>query len=225
MDRVILLHFGGSIIEQFELVGMRMHMLTFGKPPSFNKLFAKVRAVMNVGSELRLHGRYDMVDNKPIYVMLCLGSEDEWQLYKSCASESGLKGAEVVGEIALLCAGEITMHETSVTTEETIADPIAVEQPSQEELQGVTHRVSLASELAKTHSEALNFAVVTDEFDIDMFDQNVDTEQHNEEDEETTRSESDEENMQPSVDRAPNAAVDVGGEANEANVPSSQVTP
>jgi hypothetical protein len=38
---------------------MRMHVLTFGKPPSFNKLFAKVRAVMNVGSELRLHGRYD----------------------------------------------------------------------------------------------------------------------------------------------------------------------
>jgi hypothetical protein len=40
-----------------------------------------------------------------------------------------------------------------VTTEDTIADPIAVEQPSQEEWQGVTHRVSLASELAKINSE------------------------------------------------------------------------
>jgi hypothetical protein len=80
-----------------------------------------------------------------------------------------------------------------VTTEETIADPIMIEQPSQEELQGVTHTVSLASELAKTNSEALNLAVVTDEFDTDTFDENVDTEQHVEEDDETGRSESDEE--------------------------------
>jgi hypothetical protein len=36
--------------------------------------------------------------------------------------------------------------------------------------------------------------------------------------------ESDEENMQPSVDTTPNAAVDLGGEGNEANVPSSVVT-
>jgi hypothetical protein len=39
--------------------------------------------------------------------------------------------------------------------------------------------------LAKTHSEALNFEVVTDEFDANTFDENVDTEQHVEEDEET----------------------------------------
>jgi hypothetical protein len=47
--------------------------------------------------------------------------------------------------------------------------------------------------LAKTNSEALNIAVVTDEFDADTFDENVDTEHHVEEDNETTRSESDEE--------------------------------
>jgi hypothetical protein len=46
-----------------------------------------------------------------------------------------LKGAEVVAEIALLPGGEITVHETGVTTEETIADSIAVEQPTQEEWQ------------------------------------------------------------------------------------------
>jgi hypothetical protein len=44
-----------------------------------------------------------------------------------------LKGVEVVAEIALLPGGEITVHETGVTTEETIVDPITVEQPSQEE--------------------------------------------------------------------------------------------
>jgi hypothetical protein len=46
----------------------------------------------------------------------------------------------------------------------------------------------------KTNFEALNLAVVTDEFGADMFDENVDTEQYVEEDDETTRSESDEEN-------------------------------
>jgi hypothetical protein len=89
-------------------------------------------------------------------------------LYKSCASQSGLNGAEVVGVIAPLSAGEITVHEDRVTTEETIADPITIEQPSQEELQGVTHTVSLASELVKTNSKALNLAFVIDEFDTDM---------------------------------------------------------
>jgi hypothetical protein len=157
-------------------------------------------------------------------VILPLGFEDEWQLYKSYASESELKAVEVVEEITPLSAYEITVHETGVTMEETIADPIAVEQLSQKELQSVTHRVSLASEFAKTHSEALNFVVVTDEFDADTFDENVDTEQHVEEDEETTRSESDEENMQPSVVRVPDAVVSVGGEGNEANVSFSQVT-
>jgi hypothetical protein len=104
-----------------------------------------------------------------------------------------LKDAEVVGVIAPLSASEITVHEDHVTTEETIADPITIEQPRQEELQGVTHTVSLASELAKTNYEALNFAVVTVEFDTDTFDENIDTEQHVEEGDETGRSESDEE--------------------------------
>jgi hypothetical protein len=45
-----------------------------------------------------------------------------------------LKGVEVVGVIAPLSVDEITVHEDGVTTEETIADPIAIEQPRQEEL-------------------------------------------------------------------------------------------
>jgi hypothetical protein len=58
---------------------------------------------MNIGFDLRLHGWYDMGGNRPIYVMLSLPG------------------------------GEIIVQETSVTTEEIIADPIAVEQPTQEE--------------------------------------------------------------------------------------------
>jgi hypothetical protein len=56
---------------------MRPHMLTFGKLSSFNELVARVRAVINVECELWLPGRYDMGGNRPIYVMLFLGSEDE----------------------------------------------------------------------------------------------------------------------------------------------------
>jgi hypothetical protein len=74
---VILLYFGGLVSEQFELVGMISHVLTFGKSPSFDALVATVRAVMNVRCDLRLHEKYDMGGNRPIYVLLPLGSEDE----------------------------------------------------------------------------------------------------------------------------------------------------
>jgi hypothetical protein len=45
--------------------------------------------------------------------------------------QSGLKGAKVVAEIAPLPVGEITVHEMGMMTEETVANPIIVEQPSQ----------------------------------------------------------------------------------------------
>jgi hypothetical protein len=80
----------------------------------------------------------------------------------------------------------------AVTIEEIIADPIAVEQLTQEEWQGATHKVNLGSELVKTNSEVLNLAVVTDEFDADTFDKNIDTEPYVEEDDEAAISESDE---------------------------------
>jgi hypothetical protein len=126
--------------------------------------------------------------------------------------------------MAPLPDGEITVHETGMTTEETIANPIVMEQPSQEECQSVTHRVSMASEMAKTNSESLNLVVVRDEFDADMFDENLDNEQHVEENDETISNESDEENIQPLVDIAPDVPVSIGGEGNEANVPRLAVT-
>jgi hypothetical protein len=106
-----------------------------------------------------------------------------------------LKGVEVVAKIAPLPDGEITVQETGVMTEEIVADPIVVEQLTQEEWQGVTHRVSMYSELVKTNSEALNLAVVTDEFDVNTFDENVDSESCIEEDDEAAINESDEENV------------------------------
>jgi hypothetical protein len=132
-------------------------------------------------------------------------------LYRSCANQFGLKGVEVVAEIASLPGSEITVQEMSVTTEEIIPDPIAVEQPTQEECLGGTHRVSLRSELAETNSEALNHAVVTDEFEADTFDENVDIEPHVE----AAINESDEENVQPSVDTTPDALVGTVDEGDE----------
>jgi hypothetical protein len=78
--------------------------------------------------------------------------------------------------------------------------------------------------LAKTNSETLNLVAVTDEFDVDTFVENVDTEKHIEKDDEIARSESNEETRQPSVDTPPDAAVDLCGEGNEANVSTSVVT-
>jgi hypothetical protein len=217
MDCIILLHFGGLAIEQFELVGLRRQVLTFHNRQSFNDLVARVKVVMNVGCDVHLHRRYDMGGNRPIYVMLPLRFEDEWLLYKSCASESGLKGAEVVAEIAPLPSGEMTVQETGVTTEEIVVDPIAVEQASQEELHSATHRVIQGSELVKINYEALNLAMVTDEFDDETLDKNVDIEAHVEEDDEVGMSESDEENVQPTVDTTPDAPVSTIDEGNEPN--------
>jgi hypothetical protein len=106
--------------------------------------------------------------------------------------DSGLNGAKVVAECASLSGGKMIVHETGMTTEEIIVDPITVEVPSQEECQGVTNMVSLDSELAKANSESLNLAMVTDEFDVDMFDENLDNEQHIDENNESSSSESDE---------------------------------
>jgi tryptophan synthase alpha subunit len=106
-----------------------------------------------------------------------------------------LKGVEVVAEIAQLLSGEVTVQETGVPTKEIVVDHIAVEQAIQEELDGATHRVSLGNELAKINYGALNLSVVTDEFDDESFDENVDTKAHVEEDDEAGISESDEENV------------------------------
>jgi hypothetical protein len=77
----------------------------------------------------------------------------------------------------------------------------------------------------KTNFEALNLAVVTDEFDADTFDENVDTEHSVEEDDEAANNESNEENVQPSIDTAPDGrSVDTVNEGNEANMPSLAAT-
>jgi hypothetical protein len=52
-------------------------MLTFGKLPSFNELVARGRSVMNVRCDVHLHREVRYEGNRPIYMMLSLGFEDE----------------------------------------------------------------------------------------------------------------------------------------------------
>jgi hypothetical protein len=49
----------------------------------------------------------------------------------------------------------------------------------------------MSSKLAKTNSESMNLALVTDEFDTDTLDENLDNEQHVDENDESSNSESD----------------------------------
>jgi hypothetical protein len=56
---------------------MRHQVLMFQNRPSFNDLVTRVMAVMNARCDVCLHGWYDMSGNRPIYVMLPLGFEDE----------------------------------------------------------------------------------------------------------------------------------------------------
>jgi hypothetical protein len=99
-------------------------------------------------------------------------------LYKTYARDSGLKGVEVVAECTSLPAGEMTVRGMIMTMKENIVDPIAVEIPSQEKCQGVTHMVSLGNDLVKMNSEYLNLTLVRDEFDANTFDENLDNEQN-----------------------------------------------
>jgi hypothetical protein len=118
-----------------------------------------------------------------------------------------LKSAEVVAELALLPSGEMIVHRTYITTEEIIVDPIVMEQLSQDEFQGGTHRVSLGSDLVKANSEALNLPLVRDEFDGDMFDWILANEHNVDETDESSSSESDKENIETLFDtghEAPN---------------------
>jgi hypothetical protein len=69
--------------------------------------------------------------------------------------------------------------------------------------------------LAKENLEALNLALVRDEFDADTFDPNPDNEQNIDENDASSSSESDEENIK--------APVDTFGEGNESNMTLSAV--
>jgi hypothetical protein len=77
--------------------------------------------------------------------------------------------------------------------------------------------------LAKVNSGALNLALIRDEFEADMFDQNTGNEQNIDENEEASSSESDEENIKTRFDTSHDVLVFTGGEGNESNIPQSAV--
>jgi hypothetical protein len=134
-------------------------------------------------------------------------------LYKACARDSGLKGAEVIAEVMPSTCGGIIVHQT-VMTEEVIADPIAVEQLSQEEVQNVNQRLSLGSEMAKANSDFHDLALATDEFDAKMLEDEPINDRIDEDDEPSSTDNEEENNDDQ------DGIVDEG---NESGVPQSLV--
>jgi hypothetical protein len=65
--------------------------------------------------------------------------------------------------------------------------------------------------------------LVGDEFDVDTFDENPDDDQHIDENDESSSTKSDEENMYPLFDTAPEVPVSTDGEGNKSNMPHSTI--
>jgi hypothetical protein len=83
--------------------------------------------------------------------------------------------------------------------------------------------VCLDSELAKANSEALSLALVRDEFDADTFDENPGNEQNVDENDESSNSESDKENIEALFDTTRDVSVTTSGKGNESNMPQSTI--
>jgi hypothetical protein len=77
--------------------------------------------------------------------------------------------------------------------------------------------------LTKANLEALNLALVRDEFDVDTFNPNPSNAQNVDENDESSSRESDEETTEGLVDIGGEALVDTGGEGNESTMTQSIV--
>jgi hypothetical protein len=108
--------------------------------------------------------------------------------------------------------GEMLVQGTGMT-EEVIADPIVLEQPSQDECHNVAHRVSLGSEMDKAHPEFHNLALASNEFDVNILDNEPCNEENVDEDDEASSSDNEEESNE--------ALVGTGGEGNDSLVPQN----
>ncbi|XP_015612575.1 uncharacterized protein [Oryza sativa Japonica Group] len=102
MDRLVRLHYGGSVVEQsnsgsnFE--GMSVKQLIFGGKPSFEELVCHTKDVLGWSNQsIAIQGRYD-VGAGPIShkYMLDLNGELEWNTYVDIVLGSQFKSLEVV---------------------------------------------------------------------------------------------------------------------------------
>jgi hypothetical protein len=102
MDRLVRLHYGGSVVEQsnsgsnFE--GMSVKQLIFGGKPSFEELVCRTKDVLGWSNQsIAIQGRYN-VGAGPIShkYMLDLNGELEWNTYVDIVLGSQFKSFEVV---------------------------------------------------------------------------------------------------------------------------------
>ncbi|TVU05292.1 hypothetical protein EJB05_48450, partial [Eragrostis curvula] len=101
MDRVVRIFFGGTVNKNGELVGMSEEVVAFVKAPMFSEVETKAASCVGVGDGLRFRGRFDAGGGgRAHYVLLELGTEDSWLLYKECLKDAQVRIAEVIVDVA-----------------------------------------------------------------------------------------------------------------------------
>ncbi|TVU26256.1 hypothetical protein EJB05_28793, partial [Eragrostis curvula] len=98
MDRVVRIFYGGTVNKDGEMVDMRDQVVPFVKAPMFSEI--ETKAASFVGGRLRFRGRFDAGGGgRAHYVLLELGTEDMWLLYKECLKDAQVKIAEVIVDV------------------------------------------------------------------------------------------------------------------------------
>ena len=104
MDRVVRVHFGGSVIETSEgsckFEGMTVKSVVFVGRPSFEEVVGRVREILEFRKgQLNLKGRYDVgVGNVSHKQMLELNGQTECDTYVDIVMGSQFRSLDVVAE-------------------------------------------------------------------------------------------------------------------------------
>ncbi|TVU24653.1 hypothetical protein EJB05_27102, partial [Eragrostis curvula] len=100
MDRVVRIFYGGTVNKDGEMVDMRDQVVPFVKAPMFSEIETKAASFVGVRGGLRFRGRFDAGGGgRAHYVLLELGTEDMWLLYKECLKDAQVKIAEVIVDV------------------------------------------------------------------------------------------------------------------------------
>ncbi|TVU39713.1 hypothetical protein EJB05_13149, partial [Eragrostis curvula] len=100
MDRVVRIFYGGTVNKDGEMVDMRDEVVPFVKAPMFSEIETKAASFVGVRGGLRFRGRFDAGGGgRAHYVLLELGTEDMWLLYKECLKDAQVKIAEVIVDV------------------------------------------------------------------------------------------------------------------------------
>uniref|UniRef100_A0A0D9XP36 RING-type domain-containing protein n=1 Tax=Leersia perrieri TaxID=77586 RepID=A0A0D9XP36_9ORYZ len=124
MDRVVRVHFGGSVIKTSEgsckFVGMTVKSVVFVGRPSFEEVVGRVREILEFRKgKLNLKGRYDVgVGNVSHKQMLELNGQTEWDAYVEIVMGSQCRSLDVVAETGVDCTDGVALGTPPGTPDE-----------------------------------------------------------------------------------------------------------